>query len=109
MTDFKDSLDNIRQRLILQRINNEIQYLDENPLQKTEERYNYLLEMKTKYNIIEQDKTNSQELVSTSPIDKIIKKQASKQYIYTSLHTPDEIITSTKDLDDFIDSLSNKE
>ncbi len=110
MTTIYESLDNIRNRLILQRIENEITYLNENPLQKTDERFNYLLEMKTKYNVVEVNKSNEDsDLIKSTPLDNSIKRHANTQKDKYKHHNSDEIITSSKDLDELIDSLSNKD
>ena len=86
-----ESLDIIRINLMLERIDNETQYLDNNPNIKTEERYNELLKFRNQY---------ADELANTSPcmIDQTIKT--------TSLSLPsDQIITTKEDLDKAIDQI----
>lgn len=86
-----ESLDTIRINLMIERIDNEIKYLDNNPNIKTEERYNELLRFRNLY---------TDELNNTSPcmIDQTIKTN--------SLTLPsDQIITTKEDLDKAIDEI----
>ena len=86
-----ESLDTIRVNLMLDRIDQEIRYLDNNPNNKTEERYNELLKFRNQY---------VEELTNTSPcmIDQTIKS--------SSLSLPsDQIITTKEDLDKAIDEI----
>ncbi len=88
-----ESLDIIRINLMLERIDNEIRYLDNNPNIKTEEkeRYNELLKFRNQF---------ADELTNTSPcmIDQTIKT--------SSLSLPsDQIITTKEDLDKAIDEI----
>ena len=86
-----ESLDTIRINLMIDRIDNEIKYLDNNPNIKTEERYNELLRFRNKY---------TEELNHTSPcmIDQTIKS--------TSLSmSSDQIITTKEDLDKAIEEI----
>lgn len=86
-----ESLDTIRINLMIDRIDNEIRYLDNNPNIKTEERYNELLKYRNQY---------TDELTNTSPcmIDQTIKT--------SSLSMPsDQIITTKEDLDKAIDQI----
>ena len=87
-----ESLDTIKINLMLERIDNEIRYLDNNPNIKTEERYNELLKYRNQY---------ADELTNTSPcmIDQTIKTSS-------SLSLPsDQIITTKEDLDKAIDHI----
>ena len=86
-----ESLDTIRVNLMLDRIDQEIRYIDNNPNNKTEERYNELLKFRNQY---------VEELTNTSPcmIDQTIKS--------SSLSLPsDQIITTKEDLDKAIDEI----
>ena len=86
-----ESLDTIRINLMLERIDNEIRYLDNNPNIKTEKRYNELLKYRNQY---------TDELTNMSPcmIDQTIKT--------SSLSMPSEqIITTKEDLDKAIDQI----
>ena len=86
-----ESLDTIRINLMIDRIDNEIRYLDNNPNIKTEERYNELLKYRNQY---------TDELTNTSPcmIDQTIKT--------SSLSMPsDQIITTKEDLDKAIEEV----
>ena len=86
-----ESLDTIRINLMLDRIDNELKYLDNNPNVKTEERYNELLKFRNQY---------ADELTKTSPsmIDQTIKS--------TSLSmSSDQIITTKEDLDKAIEEI----
>ena len=88
-----ESLDTIRINLMLDRIDNELKYLDNNPNVKTEERYNELLKFRNQY---------ADELTKTSPsmIDQTIKS--------SSLSLPSEqIITTKEDLDKQLDDIKN--
>ena len=86
-----ESLDTIRVNLMLDRIDKEIRYLDNNPNIKTPERYNELLKFRNQF---------ADELTNTSPcmIDQTIKS--------SSLSLPsDQIITTKEDLDKAIDEI----
>ena len=86
-----ESLDTIRVNLMLDRIDKEIRYLDNNPNIKTTERYNELLRFRNQF---------ADELTNTSPcmIDQTIKS--------SSLSLPsDQIITTKEDLDKAIDEI----
>ena len=88
-----ESLDTIRVNLMLDRIDKEIRYLDNNPNIKTEERYNELLKFRNQF---------ADELTNTSPcmIDQTIKS--------SSLSLPSEqIITTKEDLDKQLDDIKN--
>lgn len=87
------SLDNIRINIILERINNEINYIN-NSKDKDDARLEYL---QSQQEIYKSQLNNS----DTSPIDKVIKT--------TSLSmSPDQIITSKNDLDKFINDTNNR-
>lgn len=91
MTCNAESLDIIRINLMIDRIDNEIKYLDNNPNIKTEERYKELLRFRNLY---------ADELSNTSPcmIDQTIKTK-------TISLTPEQIITSKEDLDKAIEEV----
>lgn len=91
MSSDHESLDNIRINIILERINNEIEYLKEDPSRDTVDHFNYLLEQKNNY---ETQLNNSE----TSPIDNVIKSNSLSM-------SPEQVITSTDDLNKFIDGL----
>lgn len=91
MSSDHESLDNIRINTILERINNEIEYLKEDPSRDTVDHFNCLLEQKKNY----EAQLNSSE---TSPIDNVIKSSSLSM-------SPEQVITSTNDLNKFIDGL----
>lgn len=91
MSSDHESLDNIRINIILERINNEIEYLKEDPSRDTVDHFNYLLEQKNNY---ETQLNNSE----TSPIDNVIKSNSLSM-------SPEQVITSTDDLNKFIDGM----
>lgn len=91
MSSDHESLDNIRINIILERINNEIEYLKEDPSRDTVDHFNYLLGQKNNY---ETQLNNSE----TSPIDNVIKSNSLSM-------SPEQVITSTDDLNKFIDGL----